>query len=314
MPGGSGYVHRVKDEDGNRFAMKTFRMDKITKAEIKEEMKALAKTFRRPHKNIVADLRAFETPASTCLLFELCGMKVMINACPLKNMWDLLIDSDQGHLREYEVQYFGRQIAAGLAHLHRIGLAHCDIKPENLFLADKMQLKIGDLGLTEHVIEYEYTGEPGTMGYKAPEMAEGRAHTCAVDIWSADEIMTDIHLSKEAKALLRRMLIRNPRNRITTQGVADHAFLRNKGRLTLATRHILMGTRPEPSEEREAKRGVSYIHTVPDCKKRRVRPEDEEAAERERLAEEKTFDEKQEKLFEQERRHQEKLEKALWVR
>jgi serine/threonine-protein kinase len=40
-----------------------------------------------------------------------------------------------------------RQACAGLQRIHDAGLLHCDIKPENLFLDELMNVMVGDLGL-----------------------------------------------------------------------------------------------------------------------------------------------------------------------
>ncbi|KAG0378543.1 polo-like kinase 3 [Mortierella sp. AD032] len=308
--GGFGYVHRVVDEDGKRYAMKSFKMHKVTEADVQEEIQALAKTYMRPHRNVVAILRGFETPESTVLLFESCGKKTMRG---------LLQDSDRGRLREMEVQFFGRQLAAGLHHLHSLGLALCDVKLDNLLLTGKMKLKIGDMGLAEQVFEYNFTGTPGTVGYRAPEMFQGRTHTTAVGIWSAgvvflkmvlgyratfngtEDIIHDNKLSWEIRDLLWRMLDEDPGTRYTAQNMLDHVFLRARGRLTLATLNVLAETRPTSN----------YVHIAPKCMKRCVRLVDDEQAEMERLAEEMTFEEEMAQLREEEE-HQEELQKALW--
>lgn len=40
-----------------------------------------------------------------------------------------------------------REIAEGLAHIHRQGMIHRDLKPVNIFLDSKDNVKIGDFGL-----------------------------------------------------------------------------------------------------------------------------------------------------------------------
>ena len=40
-------------------------------------------------------------------------------------------------------------IASGLAHLHRHGCIHCDVKPQNVFVSIKRECVLGDFGLVQ---------------------------------------------------------------------------------------------------------------------------------------------------------------------
>ncbi|KAK2541896.1 hypothetical protein Q9966_003729 [Columba livia] len=53
----------------------------------------------------------------------------------------------RGRLTEPEVRYYLRQIISGLRYLHGHGIVHRDLKPSNFLVTEKMQVKIGDLGL-----------------------------------------------------------------------------------------------------------------------------------------------------------------------
>lgn len=48
-----------------------------------------------------------------------------------------------------EIRFYGLQLVKGLAHIHRAGIRHCDMKPENVLVGSGMQLKISDFGLAE---------------------------------------------------------------------------------------------------------------------------------------------------------------------
>lgn len=81
-----------------------------------------------------------------------------------------------------------REIAEGLFHIHQQGMIHRDLKPVNIFLDSRDQVKIGDFGLattsflalqsqeqSHHshnipAIGSSHTGKVGTALYVAPEL------------------------------------------------------------------------------------------------------------------------------------------------
>ena len=77
-----------------------------------------------------------------------------------------------------QVVDIGREVAAGLLEIHRAGLVHRDIKPDNLLLCAGHQVKITDLGLAGLMDDPKTAGpsEPriaGTLMYMAPEQLSG---------------------------------------------------------------------------------------------------------------------------------------------
>jgi serine/threonine protein phosphatase PrpC len=84
----------------------------------------------------------------------------------------------------------GRNIAIKLARavaaLHRVGIIHRDIKPDNVILESDGSLKLIDLGVVRVPGLEEFSpGEiPGTPGYLAPEMLAGEPGNEATDVYA----------------------------------------------------------------------------------------------------------------------------------
>jgi serine/threonine protein phosphatase PrpC len=84
----------------------------------------------------------------------------------------------------------GRNIAIALARavaaLHRAGIIHRDIKPDNVILEGNGALKLVDLGVVRVAGLEEFPPEniPGTAAYMAPEMAAGEPGNEATDVYA----------------------------------------------------------------------------------------------------------------------------------
>jgi serine/threonine protein phosphatase PrpC len=84
----------------------------------------------------------------------------------------------------------GRNIAIKLARavsaLHRVGIIHRDIKPDNIILESEGSLKLIDLGVVRVPGLEEFSPEeiPGTPGYLAPEMLAGESGNEATDVYA----------------------------------------------------------------------------------------------------------------------------------
>lgn len=148
---------------------------------------------------------------------------------------------------------------SALKYMHAHKVIHRDLKLGNLFLNDKMEIKIGDFGLATKL---EFDGDRkrticGTPNYIAPEILEGKTgHSYEVDIWSMGVIFytmligkppfetsdvkttyqrikknvysypDSVPLSNQAKDMINQILQTDPAARLTIDQIMEHDFFK----------------------------------------------------------------------------------------
>ena len=79
------------------------------------------------------------------------------------------------------------QAAGGLARAHTNGIAHCDLKPDNIMVTRDGLVKVLDFGLARLSGSSDVAAEPrfeGTIGYMSPEQAAGETIDARSDVFS----------------------------------------------------------------------------------------------------------------------------------
>mmetsp|Transcript_12125 Transcript_12125/g.10446 ORF Transcript_12125/g.10446 Transcript_12125/m.10446 type:complete len:134 (-) Transcript_12125:1260-1661(-) len=112
-------------------------------------------------------------------------MYMVMELCKNKSLSSLL--KSRTRLTELEVRYYLRQIIEGLRYMRNCLVIHRDLKPGNIFLDEKMQVKIGDFGLAAILGEEHERRKTicGTPNYVAPEMLKSEnGHSFEVDVWA----------------------------------------------------------------------------------------------------------------------------------
>mmetsp|Transcript_575 Transcript_575/g.1143 ORF Transcript_575/g.1143 Transcript_575/m.1143 type:complete len:427 (-) Transcript_575:289-1569(-) len=105
-------------------------------------------------------------------------------------------------LNHDHIKYLLFQIMRGVGYLHSAKVFHRDLKPDNLLVNSKCELKICDFGLARAAFEGNqdqvfFTDYVATRWYRAPELITSRIsnYSTAIDMWSVGCIFAEI-LSK----------------------------------------------------------------------------------------------------------------------
>lgn len=81
------------------------------------------------------------------------------------------------------------QMAEALAFIHKAGIIHRDIKPDNILVINDQEVRLGDFGVavlpgsSENSLEELQRGV-GTMDYMAPEVLDGRGYEARSDLYA----------------------------------------------------------------------------------------------------------------------------------
>ncbi len=91
----------------------------------------------------------------------------------------------RGTLSEEETRALGLQLADVLAHIHRLGLVHRDVKPRNIIFDEKSgRARIVDFGIAIGTASNNFAAAEGTVPYAAPEQLRGLSVDGRADLYS----------------------------------------------------------------------------------------------------------------------------------
>ena len=237
----------INQENDHSSAAKVIPKKSLVKSRAKQKLISEIKIHKSlHHPNIVAFEHYFEDSENVYLLIEICLNQTLNELLKRRKK-----------LTELEVQCYSVQIIKALKYLHSHRVIHRDLKLGNLFISEKMEIKVGDFGLATKL---EFDGERkrtvcGTPNYIAPEILEGKTgHSYEVDIWSLGVIMYTLIIGKPpfetnnvketykriktgnysfpenavisepAKDLIQSILVLDPRKRPSLDEIMKHDF------------------------------------------------------------------------------------------
>ena len=236
-------LSKVK-ETGEKVAIKILEKKKIINKDDEERVTREIDMLKRVHHiNVIKIFKIEEDEENLYLIMEFCEKGELFNHIV-----------EETKLGEIEAAYFYYQLINGLECIHHNGIVHRDLKPENLLLTEGYILKIIDFGLGNYFEKEKLLTTPcGSPCYASPEMVSGQKYNgFMIDIWSTgiilyamlcgylpfedqdNEILFQKILSCEAEFpddlsydsidLMKKIMITDPKKRITIPEIKKHPF------------------------------------------------------------------------------------------
>ncbi|KAI4251251.1 MAG: hypothetical protein LQ352_004962 [Teloschistes flavicans] len=142
------------------------------------------------HENIVSLHDVIHTENKLMLVFEYMD----------KDLKKFMDSRGQGGQLDYvTIKSFMYQLLNGIAFCHQNRVLHRDLKPQNLLINNKGQLKLADFGLARAfgIPVNTFSNEVVTLWYRAPDVLLGsRTYNTSIDIWSAGCIMAEMYTGR----------------------------------------------------------------------------------------------------------------------
>jgi polo-like kinase 1 len=172
----------TEEHETQTWALKVVPKVNLTRTKARQKLTSEIKIHRSmDHEHVVRFDRYFEDKEN---------VYIMLDICTNGSLSDLI--KRRKRLHEVETRYYIYQLVKAIQYVHSRKVIHRDLKLGNLFLTDRMGVKVGDFGLAAQVF---YQGEKkrtvcGTPNYLAPEVLEANGgHSYEVDYWSIGVIL-----------------------------------------------------------------------------------------------------------------------------
>ncbi|KAA3479603.1 calcium-dependent protein kinase 28-like [Gossypium australe] len=253
-----GYTYvAIDNENGDRVAVKKIEKMKmvlpIAVEDVKREVKILEAL--KGHENVVQFYNAFEDDSYVYIVMELCEGGELL---------DRILAKKDSRYSEKDAAVVVRQMLKVAAECHLRGLVHRDMKPENfLFKSTKEDspLKATDFGLSDFIRPGKrFQDIVGSAYYVAPEVLKRKSGPES-DVWSIgvityillcgkrpfwdkteDGIFREVlknkpdfrrkpwpTISDSAKDFVKKLLVKDPRARLTAAQALSHPWVREGG-------------------------------------------------------------------------------------
>lgn len=221
------------------------KLDEVSKLHLYKEVTCM-KLLRHP--NVIRLYEAIDTP---CFLF------LVMELGDAGDLYDYIRQFDDG-LEEARAKLFFAQMVTAIDYCHFRRVVHRDLKPENMVISSEGDsVKLTDFGFS-NVFEEDKLLQTscGSLAYSAPEILLGEEYDAsAVDVWSLGVVLymllcgeapfnetndsetltmimdcryTDLdNVSDECNDLIRKILKREPSDRIKVHEILKHDWLKD---------------------------------------------------------------------------------------
>jgi serine/threonine-protein kinase len=184
--GGMGIIYRARDTRlGRTVAVKTLtsdlRFDENAKERFIHEARAASAL---DHPNICSVLDIGEAPDGQIFV-----VMTYYEGHTLKS------HLEQARLSLDEALDIGTQLASALERAHEAGIVHRDVKPSNIQITDRAEVKLLDFGVAKLATERALTQTGvtlGTVGYSSPEQLATQTADYRADLWSLGVILYEM--------------------------------------------------------------------------------------------------------------------------
>ncbi|CAG7900716.1 unnamed protein product [Brassica rapa] len=256
-----GYTYVATDKKtGDRVAVKKIDKAKMTLPIAVEDVRREVKILQAltGHENVVRFYNAFEDKNSVYIAMELCEGGELL---------DRILSKKDSHYTERDAAVVVRQMLKVAAECHLRGLVHRDMKPENFLFKSTEEdsaLKATDFGLSDFIKPgKKFHDIVGSAYYVAPEVLKRRSGPES-DVWSIgvisyillcgrrpfwdkteDGIFKEVlknkpdfrrkpwpTISNSAKDFVKKLLVKDPRARLTAAQALSHPWVREGGDAT----------------------------------------------------------------------------------
>ncbi|HEX3123837.1 MAG TPA: protein kinase [Rhodanobacteraceae bacterium] len=190
--GGMGIVYKAHDlELGDLVALKMLKPGMLADAEQLDRLKSEIRLARRiTHPNVLRTFDFGEVDGRAYISME------YVRGLTLRYMLN-----ETRRIPYSAGLRIARQLCAGLAAAHEVGILHRDIKPENLILEQTGNAKLMDFGIARSIRRNapDHT-QPGTFvgtpQYSAPEQLAGEEVDQRADIYASGVLMCEMFCGK----------------------------------------------------------------------------------------------------------------------